>query len=79
VIGHDVLELPAGRLAGWRIQIKPEGLDPDDRVTIWYGRAGFLRLSISLQSVAVDEWGNRIGTAFYQETKELESYELERP
>jgi hypothetical protein len=79
VIGHDVLELPAGKLGGWRIQIESGLFDPDDRVYIWYGRAGFLRLSVSLQSVAVDEWGNRIGTAFYQESSELESFELVRP
>jgi hypothetical protein len=79
VVGFDVLKLRAGRLGGWKIRIESVFLDPEDKVYLWYGRSGFLKQSVSIQGVALDEWGNRVGTTYWQESTELESYELLRP
>lgn len=78
VIRHDVLQLPAGRLGGYQIRIESELFGPKDTVTIWYGRAGFLKLSGLLHGEALDEWGNHIGTVVSREYSALESFNLVR-
>jgi hypothetical protein len=76
VIRHEVLRLPAGRLGGYQIRIESELFGPEDRVHIWYGRAGFLKLSATLYGEAIDEWGNHIGTLVSTEYSALESFQL---
>lgn len=78
VIRHDVLRLPAGTLDGYQIRIESELFGPGDAVYIWYGRAGFLKLSASLYGEALDEWGNHIGTVVSREYSALESFKLVR-
>lgn len=48
--GMDVLDLPAGRLNGWRIFIHNEFLGENDVVLLWYGRKGFLQMTVHLET-----------------------------
>jgi hypothetical protein len=76
VIRHELLRLPAGRLGGYRIRIESELFGPEDRVYIWYGRAGFLKLSATLYGEATDPYGNHLGTVVSTEFTTLESFTL---
>ncbi len=73
VEGMDVLDLPAGRMNGWRIFIYNEFLDDNDIVHIWYGRSGFLGMTIHLET----EIDGVSGTVISDEDLFLESYDLE--
>ena len=79
VVGHDVLSLEAGRLAGHRIRLESNLFGPQDRVQTWYGRTGYLQLVAHLEVDAVDNGGVRIGTALFDEREALTSYFLRSP
>ena len=79
VEGKEVLGLPAGSFNGWRIRIEWPGVfGPNDRVHVWYGRDGFLRLEAHLEGVAIDENGNPIGTVVGDESQLLSGLSLVR-
>jgi hypothetical protein len=59
----ETLDLPTGPTPAWRIQFDSERLGPHDRVHMWYGPAGCLATRIHLETEAVDQSGNPIGTA----------------
>ncbi len=61
VEGVDVLHLPAGTFVAYRIRIDADLFGPNDRVLVWYGREGFLRLDFHGESEGVDEQGNPTG------------------
>ena len=50
VEGMDVLDLPAGRMNGWRIFIHNEFLGENDIVYFWYSRQGFLCMDVHLET-----------------------------
>jgi hypothetical protein len=75
----EVVDLPAGRFAGWRVRLENSLLDPDDSVLFWYSRSGLLGEYIHVQSVATDLGGNPIGTIISDETMYLQSLQLVRP
>ncbi len=73
----DQLVLPAGRFHGQRIRIVwPQVFGPNDRAHVWYGRDGFLALEDHLESVAVDDNGNLVGTAVFSESQRLVSVSI---
>ena len=69
---HEVLRLPVGRFGAWRIRILSELFGKQDRVYMWYGRSGFLKLTADLVGVATDELGNPVGTINSQDRLLLE-------
>lgn len=73
VEGMDVLDLPAGRMNGWRIFIHNEFLGKNDIVHLWYGRKGFLCMEVHLETE-----DNTFGdTIISDETLYLVDYDLE--
>jgi hypothetical protein len=75
----EVLDLPAGRFAAWRVRLENAVLGPSDSVLFWYGRSGLLGESIHVESVATDLFGNPIGTIISDETMYLRSLQLIQP
>jgi hypothetical protein len=71
VEGVDVLRLPAGRFVAYRIRIDSELFGPNDRVHVWYGRQGFLRLDFHGESQGVDDYGNPLDYAVVSEDHEV--------
>jgi hypothetical protein len=58
VEGLELLRVPAGRFLAWRVRIDSELFSPNDRVVVWYGRKGFLKLVAHVETVSTDENGN---------------------
>jgi hypothetical protein len=73
VEGMDVIDLPAGRMNGWRIFIHNEFLDDNDIVHLWYSRQGFLCMKVHLETED-HTFGDVIIT---DETLYLVDYDLE--
>ena len=67
----DVLDLPAGRMNGWRTFIYNEFLDDNDIVYFWFGRQGFLGLTVHLETE--DDY---FGVTVTHEVLFLVSYDL---
>ena len=61
VIRAETLDLPAGRLRGYRIRLGSGWFGPDDAVEVWYGASGYLQSLVHAESDAADETGNVIG------------------
>ena len=76
VEGAETLDLAVGHVPAWRIRIDFDGLGANDRVSVWYGRAGFLMSDVHVEGVATDPEGNPIGRLIYDETEELEELAL---
>jgi hypothetical protein len=77
---REILALPVGRRAAWRIRIDSELFGPDDEVYLWYSRCGRLGLYARLEGVAMDENGDVIGTFVTEENELLEGLDLkDRP
>lgn len=74
----QVLNLPAGRFAAWRLRMDSSLFGPEDQVHIWYSRCGQLQLVAHLIAEATDEQGNRIGTLVWDERNALADLELPR-
>lgn len=78
VEAFEVVDLPAGRFAGWRIRTDIELLGPSDTVLTWYGRDGFLRLRVHLETEETD-YEHPYGTGrtlIFEERMVLEGFEL---
>jgi hypothetical protein len=71
VEGAEVLDLAVGHVPGWRIRIDSEFLGPNDRVHVWYGPSGYLKLDAHLEGIATDEQGNRLGVLIGDESEVL--------
>jgi hypothetical protein len=69
---QEVLDLPAGRMNGWRIRVYNEFLGDNDIVYLWYGRSGFLGMTVHLET----EMDGVSGTMISDEDLYLESYDL---
>ena len=76
VESHEVLDLPAGMMSGFKIRIYNEFLDDDDIVYFWYGRRGFLGMDVHLETEMFDSEGNSYGTVISDEDLFLDSYNL---
>jgi hypothetical protein len=76
VESQDVLDLPPGKMNGYKIRLTNEFLDLNDLVYYWYGRAGFLGFLIHVEVEIVDPAGNPIGTVAIDERLFLESLDL---
>ena len=76
VEAHEVLDLPPGRMNGYRIRIDSDLYGPNDRVHIWYGRDGYLGASARLELEVRDHAGNPIGLMVFEEQTFLESLDL---
>jgi hypothetical protein len=90
VVARESVSLPAGRMAGFKVQIQSEPdagpqprrdpalLGPRDRVYFWVGRNGFLLYTFDLVGTIVDVEGNPIGELSVSERRELVDYAIER-
>lgn len=76
VEGHDLLDLPPGKMNGFKIWVLNPWLGPNDVVLIWYGRQGYLKLFVHLENEITDPGGNPIDTLIYKESLSLESLDL---
>lgn len=72
VEGTDVLDLPPGRLRGYRIRISSELFGPADVVHVWYGRSGYLQLVVHIESDAMDSSGAIYGRVVADQREKLE-------
>jgi hypothetical protein len=73
---HDVLDLPPGRMPGYKIAITNDLLGPNDWVYVWYGRRGFLGSEFYVETEIIDPNGNPMGTLVAEEHLFLESLDL---
>jgi hypothetical protein len=71
VDGADVLDLPPGRLRGFRIRFETDRLGPADVILFWYGRQGYLQFVGHAEVDAVDNQGIVIGRAVLDERDAL--------
>jgi hypothetical protein len=55
VEAEEVLDLPIGRVSGFRIRTQDAALDPDDYVMRWIGTCGLLRAVIHFETKAIDD------------------------
>jgi hypothetical protein len=76
VEAHDLLDLPPGKMNGFKIWILNPWLGPNDVVLIWYGRQGYLQLFVYMETEITDPGGNPIDTMTYEERLTLESLDL---
>ncbi len=76
VESHEVLDLSAGRMTGFKIRIYNEFLEENDIVYLWYGRCGYLGMYAHFETDMRDAEGNIIGTMISDENLFLESYTL---
>jgi hypothetical protein len=79
VVGQESLDLPSGRLLGWRIEVASDALGPRDYFRMWYGTAGFLQQVAHYEIDAVDQTGSVIGTSTWDERQQLTEYQLAPP
>ena len=70
VEANETIDVPAGRFPSSRIRIDNNLLGPNDRVHIWFGRAGILAFRYHVEIPIVDPDGNAQGAFFgeYDET-----------
>ncbi len=74
-----MLDLPAGKLRGYRIRISSDGLGPDDAVRVWYGTSGFLQLVVHAEFEAIDVSGQLQGWVTVDQRETLEELRLSGP
>ena len=72
----DVLQLPVGRKLGFRIRITSDLFGPNDRVHVWYGPSGYLRLEAHLESEATDINGNPLGLMVSEQSEVLDGIRI---
>lgn len=72
----ELLNLPAGRLTGYRIRLTYPTRTPDLDVWQWYGNVGYLGMTVRAAVDVVDALGNVIGQAIYEERDVLDAYSL---
>lgn len=79
VVGQESLDLPPGRLLGWRLDVISDALRPTDYLHMWYGTAGFLQQVSHFEVPATDASGNVIGNVVYDDRQWLTDYQLAPP
>lgn len=82
VEGRDVLDLPSGKMSCSRIRFRTPttpGQGPADLIIAWYGRNGFVGISIQIETWLLDPTGPSIGVLIYKEKVFLDSINLVRP
>lgn len=77
VTAHERVGLPAGEFSAWSIRGTSELYGPDDRLQLWYGNEGFLRLRFHGVSEATDPFGNVIGLVVADLDQSLTAFHLE--
>ena len=76
VEAHEVLDLPPGRMNGYKIRIDNGLFGPSDWGYVWYGRDGYLGLTAHLETEILDPNGNPMGALVFDEHTLLESLDL---
>jgi hypothetical protein len=76
VESHDVLDLPPGKMNGYKLRIMNDALGPEDLVYYWYGRDGLLGFTVHVETVIVDPGGDPVGSLVVDENAFLESLDL---
>ena len=77
VTAHERVELPAGAFSSWSIRGTSELFGPEDRLQLWYGQEGLLRLRFHGVSEATDPSGNVIGLVVADMDQSLTAFHLE--
>lgn len=78
VLKHDMLNLPAGKLGGYQIQIESEAFGPKDQVFVWYGRTGLLQMTAHLEAMYIgydDPYGDSTAV-IYEEHSSLQGFDF---
>lgn len=78
VEGAETLQTPAGRLSGYRIRVTYDILGRLDRVTVWYGRQGYLGSHAHYVSDATNQDGHVVGTVVVDIDESLTRFSLVR-
>ena len=77
VTGRERVELPAGEFTAWSIRGTSELFGTEDRLQLWYGDEGLLRLQFHGVSEATDPSGNVIGRVVADLDQSLTALHLE--
>lgn len=77
VTARERVELPAGGFSAWSIRGTSELYGPKDRLQLWYGQEGLLRLRFHSVSEATDPFGNVIGHVVADLDQSLTDFHLE--
>jgi hypothetical protein len=75
VLKHDVLDLPAGKMNGWKITNHSGIFGENDVVWFWYGRTGFLGMVVHLETEVTLVDGTVVPVVS-DETLWLDSYDI---
>ncbi|HEU4724088.1 MAG TPA: hypothetical protein VFU59_02195 [Candidatus Eisenbacteria bacterium] len=69
VDGIEMRSTAAGSFVAYRLETNPTGepLGEGEHITLYYGRAGFLGLSVRIRSTAFDQDGNPLGDVVYED------------
>lgn len=80
VTGLEVLRTPAGALPAYRIEVNPGGFNTEGEwARLWYGRAGYIGLSLRVISEAVDADGRPNGMILmFDDTMMITALDLAR-
>jgi hypothetical protein len=76
VRSREVLDLPPGRIGGYKIRVDNSLFGPNDWAYVWYGRRGFLGSEIHVESDILDQSGNPMGTMVADDRLYLETLTL---
>jgi hypothetical protein len=75
----ELVELPAGRIRGWRIRILISAFGPNDIAYLWYGPCGFLKYYARVESEARGPGGEPLGKLLSEELEILDDISLKEP
>ena len=78
VEGREVLDLPIGPTAGWRIRLDSDIFGPDDEVCMFYGRLGYLGWRLMVASEVIGDDGEPMGTLWFTDEEYLQDVGIDR-
>ena len=78
VDGREILDLPSGRTAAWRVGIRSPLFGENDRYFFFYGQDGYVGLRGHAETELVKEDGEPIGILILEDQEWLESVEIHR-
>lgn len=79
VAGIDALDLPFGRVAGYRVELHSPVYGPSGFVRLWYGREGYLQIRVHLEVDIVNEGDTVVGVALFDWSEWLTEVHLVSP
>lgn len=76
VVCNDILDLPAGMIRCWKIEVTSSFFEENDKVFLWYGRDGLIRSFAHLESISMDPSGNPGNTLVSEEDLYLVEFDI---